>query len=64
MMFKLLTNSLFIAICRPNWLHSRKYGTAWYHPTSSRFYLTIFILYQFQGKLTGMLPDLTPGPRV
>jgi hypothetical protein len=64
MVFKLLTDSLFIAIYRSNWLHSRKYGTVWYHPASSRFYLTIFILCQFQGKLTGTIPDSTPGPRV
>jgi hypothetical protein len=56
-MFELLRDSLFVAICRANWLHSRKYGTVWYHPTSSRFYLTVFILCQFQGKLTGTLPD-------
>jgi hypothetical protein len=43
---------LVVAICRFDWLCSRKYGTIWYHPTSSRFYLTIFILCQFQGKLT------------
>jgi hypothetical protein len=30
------------------WLSSRKYGTVWYHPASSMFYLTIFILWQFQ----------------
>jgi hypothetical protein len=57
MMFELLTDSLFVAICRSNWLYSRKYGTVWYHRASSRFYLTIFILCQFQGKLTGTLPD-------
>jgi hypothetical protein len=57
MMFKLLTDSLFVAICCSNWLYSRKYGTVWYHPASSRFYLTVFILCQFQGKLTGTLPD-------
>jgi hypothetical protein len=57
MMNKLLTGSLFVAICRSNWLHSRKYGTVWYHPASYKFYLTIFILCQFQGKLTGTLPD-------
>jgi hypothetical protein len=34
-----------------------KYGTVWYHPASSRFYLTIFILCQFLRKLTGTLPD-------
>jgi hypothetical protein len=32
-----------------DWLCIRKYGTVWYHPASSRFYLTIFILCQFQG---------------
>jgi hypothetical protein len=57
MMFELLTDSLFVAICHSNWLYSRKYRTAWYHPASSRFYLTFFILCQFQGKLTGTLPD-------
>jgi hypothetical protein len=56
-MFKLLTDSLFVAICRSNLLYSRKYGTVWYYPASSRFYLTIFILCQFQGKLIGTLPD-------
>jgi hypothetical protein len=57
MMFKSLTYSLFVAICRSNWLYSRKYRTVGYHPASSRFYLTVFILCQFLGKLTGMLPD-------
>jgi hypothetical protein len=56
-MFRLLTNSLFVAICHSKWLHNRKYGTVWYHPASSRFYLTIFILCQFPGKLTGTLPN-------
>jgi hypothetical protein len=56
-MFKLLTDSLFVAICRSNWLYSRKYGTVWYHPASSKFYQTVFILCQFQGKLTGTLPN-------
>jgi hypothetical protein len=64
MMFELLTDSLFVAICRSNWLYSRKYRTVWYHPASSRFYLIVFILCQFQGKLTSTLPDSTPGPRV
>jgi hypothetical protein len=54
-MFKLLTDSLFVAICRSNWLYSRKYGTVWYHPASSRFYLIVFILCQFREKLTGTL---------
>jgi hypothetical protein len=57
MMLNLLTDSLFVAICHSNWLYSRKYGTVWYYPTSSRFYLIDFILCQFQGKLTGTLPD-------
>jgi hypothetical protein len=51
MAFNLLTDRLFIAICRSNWLYSRKHGTVWYHPASSRFYLTIFILFQFPGKI-------------
>jgi hypothetical protein len=57
MTFGLLADSLFVAICRSNWLYSCKYGTVWYHPASSRFYLTFFILCQFQGKLTGTLLD-------
>jgi hypothetical protein len=56
-MFELLTDSLFVAICRSNWLYSRKYKIVWYHPACSRFYLTAFILCQFQGKMTGTLPD-------
>jgi hypothetical protein len=63
MMLKLLTDSLFVAICRSNWLYSCKYGTVWYHPTSSRFYLTVFILCQFQGKLLPRFRILMPGPR-
>jgi hypothetical protein len=57
MMFELLTDSLFVAICHSNWLYSHKYGTVRYHPASSRFYLTFFILYQFQGKWTVTLSD-------
>jgi hypothetical protein len=56
-MFKLLTDSLFVAICRSNWLYSSKYGTVWYHPASFRFYLTVFILCQFHRKMTSTLPD-------
>jgi hypothetical protein len=55
MVYELLT--LVVAICLSDWLYSRKYGTIWYHPTSSRFYLTFFVLCQFQGKLTGTFPD-------
>jgi hypothetical protein len=62
-MFKLLTDSLFVAICRFNWLYSRKYGTVWYHPTSFRFYLTVFILCQYQGKnWLARFRISTPGP--
>src|ERR671922_135577 len=57
MMSKLLTDSLFIAICYSCWLYSRKCGTVWYHPASSMFYLTIFFLCQFREQLTGTLPD-------
>jgi hypothetical protein len=57
MIFKLPADSLFVAICRLDWLHGRKYGTVWYHPASSMFYLIFFILCQFQGKLTGTLPN-------
>jgi hypothetical protein len=48
---------VIVAICHSNWLYSHKYRTVWYHPVSSRFYLTVFILCQFQGKLTCTLPD-------
>jgi hypothetical protein len=57
MIFELLADSLFVAICHLDWLHGRKYGTVSYHPASSMFYLIFFILCQFQGKLTGTLPD-------
>jgi hypothetical protein len=57
MMYELLTDSLFVAICRSNWIYSRKYGTVWYHLASSRFYLTVLIRCQFHVKLTGTLPD-------
>jgi hypothetical protein len=57
MVFKLLADSLFVAICHLGWFLGRKYGTVWYHLASSMFYLILFILCQFQGKLTGTLPD-------
>jgi hypothetical protein len=50
-MFKLLTDSLFIAISRSNWLHSRKYGTVWYHPASSRFLSVYFQPLLVSGKI-------------
>jgi hypothetical protein len=46
--FGLLADSLFVAICRSNWLYSRKYGTVWYHPASSRFYLTFSSFVSFR----------------
>jgi hypothetical protein len=51
MMFKLLTDSLFLAICRSNWLHSRKYGTVWYHLASSRFLSDYFHPLSVSGKI-------------
>jgi hypothetical protein len=41
------------------WLPSRKYGTVWYHPASSKFwYLITLSFVNFQGKLTGTLWNL------
>jgi hypothetical protein len=41
-------------MCHPIWLLSRKYGTVWYHPASSKFwYLTALSFVNFQEKLTG-----------
>jgi hypothetical protein len=41
------------------WLSSRKYGTVWYHPASSKLWnLTTFSFVNFQGKLTGTSCDL------
>jgi hypothetical protein len=38
---------------------SRKYGTVWYHPASSKlWYLTTLSFVNFQGKLTGTLWNL------
>jgi hypothetical protein len=45
-------------MCHPVWLCSRKYGTVWYHPASSKlWYLTAFSFVNFQGKLTGTSCD-------
>jgi hypothetical protein len=45
---------LLIAICHLTWLYGRKYGTVWYHPTSSKFWnLTTLSSVNFQEKLTG-----------
>jgi hypothetical protein len=42
-------------MCHPSWLFSRKYGTVWYHPASSKlWYLTALSFVNFQEKLTGM----------
>jgi hypothetical protein len=41
-------------MCHPIWLLSRKYGTVWYHPASSKlWYLTALSFVNFQEKLTG-----------
>jgi hypothetical protein len=42
MAFKLLIDSLLVAICHLDWHHGRKFGTVWYHPASSMFYLIFF----------------------
>jgi hypothetical protein len=56
MVSNLLADSFFIAICHLTWLSSRKYGTVWYHPASSKlWYLTTLSFVNFQGKLTGTL---------
>jgi hypothetical protein len=41
-------------MCHLVWLLSRKYGTVWYHPASSKlWYLTSLSFVNFQEKLTG-----------
>jgi hypothetical protein len=51
--FNSLANSFHIAMCHLVWLLSRKYGTVWYHPTSSKlWYLTSLSFVNFQEKLT------------
>jgi hypothetical protein len=41
-------------MCHLAWLFSRKYGTVWYYPASSKFwYLTVLSFVNFQEKLTG-----------
>jgi hypothetical protein len=41
-------------MCHLAWLSSRKYGTVWYHPASSKlWYLTALSFVNFQEKLTG-----------
>jgi hypothetical protein len=45
-------------MCHPIWLCSRKYGTVWYHPASSKlWYLNTFPFVNFQEKLTGTSCD-------
>jgi hypothetical protein len=52
--FNSLANSFCIAMRHLVWLFSRKYGTVWYHPASSKlWYLTILSFVNFQEKLTG-----------
>jgi hypothetical protein len=46
-------------MCHLTWLYSRKYGTVWYHPASSKLWdLTTLSFVNFQGKLTGTSCDL------
>jgi hypothetical protein len=41
-------------MCRLVWLFSRKYGTVWHQPASSKlWYLTALSFVNFQEKLTG-----------
>jgi hypothetical protein len=57
--FNSLANSFFIAMCHLVWLLSRKYGTVWYHPASSKlWYLTPLSFVNFQEKLTGTSSSL------
>jgi hypothetical protein len=52
--FSSLANSFSIAMCHLMWLLSRKYGTVWYHPASSKsWHLTALSFVNFQEKLTG-----------
>jgi hypothetical protein len=51
MVLNLLADSLIVAICHLDWLHGRKYGTVWYHPTSSMFYLIFFHPLSVSGKI-------------
>jgi hypothetical protein len=45
-------------MCHLIWLLSRKYGTVWYHPASSKlWYLTALSFVNFQEKLTGTSCD-------
>jgi hypothetical protein len=45
-------------MCHPIWLCSRKYGTVWYHPASSKlWHLTALSFVNFQEKLTGTSHD-------
>jgi hypothetical protein len=56
--FNLLADKLPIAMCHPIWLLSRKYGTVWYRPASSKlWYLTTLSFVNFQEKLTGTSRD-------
>jgi hypothetical protein len=41
-------------MCHLTWLYSRKYGTVWYDPASSKLWNLITLSFvNFQGKLTG-----------
>jgi hypothetical protein len=39
--FQPVDKYLLIAICHLTWLSSRKYGTVWYHPASSKLWYLI-----------------------
>jgi hypothetical protein len=57
--FSSLANSFSIAMCHLMWPFSRKYGTVWYHPASSKpWYLTALSFVNFQEKLTGTSSSL------
>jgi hypothetical protein len=57
--FQFAGRRLFIAICHLTWISSRKYGTVWYHPASSKLWNLITLSFvNFQGKLTGTSCDL------
>jgi hypothetical protein len=62
---RIADRKLVVAICHSDWLYSRKYGTVWYHPTSSRFYLTFFLSFvSFRENWLARFRILTLGPRV
>jgi hypothetical protein len=61
MIFNLLTDSFFVAICLSIWRFGRKYGTVWYHPASSNFLSNYFSSFVSFRKIDSHASDL---PRV